>query len=161
LSDNQAEFKGWARVEVMGHQSHVGYVTTEAYGQAVLFRIDRPEIPEAEETLAGPEWVGEQRCPAGTIVKRPKLEAATVLVGSGSIYRMIPCTEAVAMKAIRESERRPLILVKLPEVAQLPAAPVQPLESSEDVDLRSPDDSEEDYDEDGSGRTRERRSARW
>ena len=27
----------------MGHPNHIGYVTTEAYGQAVLFRIDRPE----------------------------------------------------------------------------------------------------------------------
>ena len=43
MNENQAEFKGWAKVEVMGHQSHIGYVTTEAYGQAVLFRIDRPE----------------------------------------------------------------------------------------------------------------------
>lgn len=121
---NQTEFKGWAKVEVMGHQSHVGYVTTEVYGQALLFRIDRPEIPESEETLTESAWIGESRVPAGTIVKRGKIEAVSVLVGSGSIYRMVPCTEAVAMKAIRESERRQLILVKLPDVAQL-AAPKQ------------------------------------
>lgn len=121
MSTNQAEFKGWARVEVMGHQSHIGYVTTEAYGQAVLFRIDRPEIPEVEEPLATSGWVGEQRCPAGTVVKRGKIEAATVLVGSGSIYRIIPCTEEVALKAIRDSERRPLMLVKLPELPQIAA----------------------------------------
>jgi len=132
MSDNQAEFRGWARVEVMGHQSHIGYVTTEAYGQAVLFRIDRPEVPEVEEALAHSEWVGEQRCPAGTIVKRGKIEAATVLVGSGSIYRMIPCTEEVAMRAIRESERRPLILVRLPDTPQITGPAV--LDGSDDED---------------------------
>ena len=40
----QAEFKGWAKVEVMGRQSHVGYVETQAFGGAVLFRINHPEI---------------------------------------------------------------------------------------------------------------------
>ncbi len=110
--DNQASFSGWAKVEVMGHQSHVGFVTTEAYGQAVLFRIDQPEILEAEETLTQADWVGEQLCPAGTVVKRPRIEAATVLVGSGSIYRIVPCSEDVAMRAIRNNQRRPLMLVR-------------------------------------------------
>jgi hypothetical protein len=118
---NQAEFHGWAKVEVMGHQSHVGLVTTEAYGQAVLFRIDQPEVPEAEETLEVSDWVGEQRCPAGTVVKRPKIEAHTVLVGAQSIYRIIPCSEAAAMRAIRENQRRPLMLVRLPEGKALAA----------------------------------------
>lgn len=58
MNENQAEFKGWAKVEVMGHQSHIGYVTTEAYGQAVLFRIDRPELPECEQTLEAPLHFG-------------------------------------------------------------------------------------------------------
>ncbi len=51
---SQAEFTGWARVEILGHQSHVGYVRTEAYGQAVLFRIDTPELPEREYVLTEP-----------------------------------------------------------------------------------------------------------
>ena len=29
----QAQFNGWAKVEVMGHQTHIGYVRTEAYGK--------------------------------------------------------------------------------------------------------------------------------
>src|SRR5579864_8633498 len=116
---NQAEFKGWARVEVMGHQSHTGYVTTEAYGAAVLFRIDQPEIPEAEETLTESQWIGNTTLPAGTVVKRGAIEAVSVLVGAGSIYRIIPCTKEVAEKAIRENQRRPLIAVKLPGAKQL------------------------------------------
>ena len=118
----QAEYKGFARVEINGHNTHIGYVTTEAYGQAVMFRIDRPEIPEREETLAESGWINNQRCPAGTVVKRPKIEAVSVLVGAGAIYRIIPCTEEVALKTISEGELRPLILVKVPEMAQLAAA---------------------------------------
>ena len=123
MSETQAEFKGFARVEIMGHQTHIGYVTTEAYGQAVLFRIDRPALPEVEEALATAEWIGQQRCPPGTIVKRGSIDAATVLVGSGSIYRIIPCTEEIALRAIRESEHRPLFIVKLPEVLEIEGIP--------------------------------------
>lgn len=109
----QNEFKGWARVEVMGHQSHIGYVTTEAYGQAVLFRIDQPAIPGGEETLKRAEWVGDVFAGAGSVVQRQPIEAVSVLVGSGSIYRIIPCDEATAMSAIRSSQRRPLSVVSL------------------------------------------------
>jgi|SRR5882724_5292506 len=136
---NQAEFKGWARVEIMGHQVHIGYVTTQAFGQAVMFRIDQPAIPGTEETLAAPEWVGEVIAPVGSVVKRADIEAFTVLVGSGSIYRIIPCDEAAAAKAIRTSQRRPLILVRLPEGQQLPA-PVVKIDRWE----HGPDDDEPD-----------------
>jgi hypothetical protein len=140
-SDNQAEFNGWAKVEILGRQSHTGMVRTEAYGQAVMFRIDRPEIPEREETLKHPDWVGDTRCPAGSIVRRAKIEAVTVLVGSGSIYRIIPCTEEVALKAIVEaSERPPLQLVRLPESAQI--AEAAPLRE------RDPDDDDDEDDSD-------------
>src|SRR6266567_2000773 len=144
MSDNQAEFRGWAKVEVMGHQSHTGFVTTEAFGQAVLFRIDRPEIEEREITLTEPDWIGDQRAPAGTIVKRPRIAAATVLIGAQSIYRMIPCDEATALKAIETSERRPLILVRLPEAAQIAAADPDDQEDN-DEDERADSDT---YDED-------------
>jgi hypothetical protein len=122
VSENQAEFKGWARVEVMGHQTHIGYVTTEAYGAAVMFRVDRPEIPEEEITLTEREWTNSGYLPAGAVVKRGKIDAVSVLVGAGSIYRIVPCTEGVALKAIRESERRPLSLVKLPETMAIAGA---------------------------------------
>lgn len=124
---NQSKFKGWARVEVMGHQSHTGYVTTEAYGAAVLFRIDQPEIAEVEETLTESQWIGNTTCPAGTVVQRGKIEAVSVLVGAGSIYRIIPCTKEVAEKAIRENQRRPLIPVKLPGAKTLTAVAPEPM----------------------------------
>ena len=120
--ENQNEYKGWANVEVMVHQSHVGYVSTEAYGAAVLFRIDRPAIPETEEVLRVPEWVGEQYCAAGSVIKRGGVEPLSVLVGAGSIYRIIPCSEAVAMATIQREHRRPLSVVKLAGVKSIESA---------------------------------------
>lgn len=137
--ENQNQFSGYAKVEVMGHQSHVGMVTTEVYGQAVLFRIDSPEIPEREETLQYPERVGDCYCPKGTIVKRPKIESVSVLVGSASIYRLTPCTEEVARIEAERTTNRPLLLVRLPEGVALPAP------SNEDRD--DEDDQEEYYDQ--------------
>ncbi len=139
---NQAEFKGWAKVEVMGHQSHIGFVTTEAYGAAVLFRIDQPEIAECEETLTDSEWIGNTTLPAGTVVQRGKIEAVSVLVGAGSIYRIIPCTQEVARKAILENQRRPLIDVKLPGAKSL-AAVVEPETFHYEKDFRYEEEESE------------------
>jgi hypothetical protein len=133
MPETQNEFKGWAKVEVMGHQSHIGYVTTEAYGQAVMFRIDQPAIPEEERTLAEREYTSAGCLPVGTIVKQPAIEGVSVLVGSGSIYRIIPCTEAVALKAVRESQRKPLVVVSLPDAVALPAAKTLEGEGYEDA----------------------------
>jgi len=138
----QTKFEGWARVEVMGHQSHIGYVVTQAFGQAVLFRIDQPAIDEVEETLNRAEWVGDVYAQPGSVVKRPAIEAASVLVGSGSIYRIIPCDEATAVAAIRSSQRRPLVPVRLAEKPQL-AAPSDPF----DVGPCSSDEQDEPEEE--------------
>jgi len=122
MEQQQAVFSGWAVVEIMGHQRHVGMVTTEAYGGAVLFRIDQPEVPESEETLESAEWIGDKYAQPGSVVTRGSIPASSVLVGSGSIYRIIPCDEATAMKAIRENQHRPLALVKfIGRTAQIPA----------------------------------------
>ncbi len=119
MSENQTEFKGWARVEVMGHQTHIGYVESQAFGGAVMFRIDQPPIQGGEETLERPEYVENVYAPAGSVVKRQDLAGASVLVGAASIYRIIPCDEAAALKAIRSSIRAPLMIVKLAEQKQI------------------------------------------
>jgi hypothetical protein len=128
-SEQQASFSGWAKVEVMGHQSHIGFVKTEAYGAAVLFRIDSPGAPEREYVLESPEYACpieaspdlRSWCPVGTKVKRQARPPVTVLVGAGSIYRIIPCTEAVATATIEREQRAELIVVALPEGKALPA----------------------------------------
>ena len=84
---SQSRMACWAKVEVMGHQSHVGFVRTEAYGQAVLFRIDTPELPEREYVLTEPEYVkddgpGVTWAPAGAKVRREATPGVTVLVGA-------------------------------------------------------------------------------
>jgi hypothetical protein len=114
MSENQTEFKGFARVEVMGHQTHIGYVETQAFGGTVLFRVDQPALPEEEEELKFPRYIdGSGYVEAGTIVKHGALPAVSVLVGAGSIYRIIPCDEEAAKVAIRQSVRRPLSIVRL------------------------------------------------
>lgn len=132
MTEDQAKFDGWARVEVMGHQSHIGYVTTQAFGAAILFRIDQPLIPEEEITLQEAEWVGSVRAQAGSVVRRPEIPASSVLVGSGSIYRIIPCDEATALRAIRLSRTRPLVPVSLVQNLALPARKDDEDEGDED-----------------------------
>lgn len=125
MSEDQAKFEGWARVEVMGHQTHIGHVRTEAYGQAVLFRIDTPPLEEREYALESPEYarvngeLSERWCPVGTVVKRCAVPGISVLVGAGSIYRIVPLSEAAALKAIETQARAPLMAVQIPEQKQL------------------------------------------
>jgi len=111
----QAKFEAWAIVEVMGHQRYAGYVTTEAYGQAVLFRVDVPALAERERTMVRPEWTGGQYCDAGTTVKEGAVQGYTKLIGAGSIYAITPCTEEAAIKAVEALQDRPLMVISVPE----------------------------------------------
>lgn len=113
----------------MGHQTHIGFVRTEAYGGAVMFRIDTPDLPEREYTLEEPAYVttGDENArtsrwiQAGAKVARPASPGVSVLVGAASIYRILPCTEAAAMKAIENGQRPELKLISVPEGMALPA----------------------------------------
>lgn len=118
----QAQFNGWARVEVMGHQTHIGFVRTEAYGQAVMFRIDTPERPEREYVLEEPAYVEGRWTPQGAKVQRAAMPGLSVLVGAGSIYRIIPCSEAAALKAVEANQRAELKLIELPPEKALATA---------------------------------------
>ena len=108
-----AEFQGWAVVEMFGHTKEIGYVTTEAYGAAVLFRCDTPELVEREFTLEAAEYVDGKWTPAGSKVKRPPSPAKSRLIGPGAVYAITPCTEETALQAIENFSRRPLILLEL------------------------------------------------
>lgn len=116
----QAKFEGWAVVEMMGHRKEIGFVTTEAYGAAVLFRVDTPELAEREYVLERPDYAGGRYCPIGTKVRRESAPASTCLVAPGSLYAMNPCSEQAAMTAIERSIARPLIILEIPEQAALP-----------------------------------------
>jgi hypothetical protein len=141
----QSSFEGWAIVEMMGHRKEIGFVTTQAFGQAVLFRVDTPELPEREFTLESPEYAAhngsrERWCPAGTKVKRAASPARSCLVAPSSLYAINPCTEQAALTAIERSMRRPLIALELPEQAALPPAP-----DDEESDFEDDQDDGDEY----------------
>lgn len=115
MSDpQQAKFDGWAIVDVLGHQRYVGYVTTEAYGQAVLFRIDVPALEARERVTKQPGTVGHRYVPAGTSVLEGPVDGYTKLIGAGSIYAITPCTKEAALAAVEQMQPRPLMSVQLP-----------------------------------------------
>lgn len=140
MTETQNSFSGWAKVEIMGHQTHIGFVTTEVYGQAVMFRIDQPAFEEREYTLPQPTYTNLQMdpagnlhetkiWPAGTKVKRGAMPAASTLVGSASIYRITPCTEEAARAAIERQVPRPLILIEAPAPKAIAAGAAVPIEA--------------------------------
>lgn len=143
----QASFEGWAIVEMMGHRKEIGFVTTQAFGQAVLFRVDSPELPEREYVLDAPAYArpngsGERWCPTGTKVKRPATSAKSCLVAPSSLYAINPCTEQAAMALIERNVARPLIALELPEQAALP--PAQSLKNQDYEDAYGHEDDDDD-----------------
>jgi hypothetical protein len=150
--ENQASFSGWAIVEEFGHQRDVGFVTTDVFGSACLFRVDTPELPEREWTLEKPEWIqtddgSSALAPRGAKVRRPSSPARSVLVGPSAIYKLTPCTEEVAMKAIEKLIPRPLILLAMPENAK-PLLTPGDVTAIDDEDENDPyEDELEDVDE--------------
>lgn len=117
----QAKFEGYAIVELMGHQTEAGFVTTEAYGQAVMFRIDTPELPEREYTLERPEYAGGTYFEVGSKVKREGRPGRSRLVSPAAIYAINPCTEETVIAALDRNTHRPLILIEAPKKKELPA----------------------------------------
>jgi hypothetical protein len=130
MENEQSKFEGWAIVEMMGHQKEIGFVTTEAFGVAVLFRVDTPDMPETEFILRRPEYGsdgngGERYLPVGSKVQRPAQPGKSRLVSPAALYAINPCTEDVAKAAIMAGSTRRLILLELPKpVAALEAATV-------------------------------------
>lgn len=142
----QAKFEGWAIVDVLGHQRYVGYVTTEAYGQAVLFRIDVPALEPRDRVTKRPGYdASGQYLPAGTTVKEGAVDGYTKLIGSGSIYAITPCTKDAALAAVEEMQKRPLMSVALPPDRTL--APASSVREASDDDCGGAD-GEDDVDDD-------------
>ena len=117
--EEQAKFEGWAIVEMMGHQREIGFVTTQAFGQAVMFRIDTPDLPEREFVLTSPEYTqtnddSRSWTREGAKVKRSASPARSRLVSPGALYAINPCTEEAARTALEKTTDRPLILIEAP-----------------------------------------------
>jgi hypothetical protein len=120
---DQNIFEGWAKVEVMGHRTHFGYVTTVYFGTAGFFRVDIPTLPEEEEiTQSHRRDENGDLVPAGSKIRRPEIAGGSPLVACSSIYQMTPCTEAAAIEAIRRSVPRPFTVVDLAKPPQITAS---------------------------------------
>ena len=77
--------------------------------------------PEREYVLTEPAYAEGHWTPAGAKVRRAASPGCSVLVGAGSIYRIIPCSEQAALKAIEAGVRAELKLIELPPAKALPA----------------------------------------
>ncbi len=117
----QSNFEGFAILEIFGHQKYAGFVKTEYFGTACMFRCDIPPLPERERITRGGCRVQMESpdehtwAPPGSTVKEPATEGYTKLFGVGAIYSMTPCDEKACLAAVAELQPRPLMLVKLPE----------------------------------------------
>ena len=122
MTDKQATFEGWAIVEVFGHQRYAGFVTTEAFGQAVLFRVDVPPLAERERTTKQYGYDDDGKSvPPGSIVKESAVQGYTKYFGPGAIYAMTPCTQDAAEKAVESMQARKVSVVSIPpDAATLP-----------------------------------------
>lgn len=145
MDQDQAKFEGWAVVEIFGHQRFAGYVTTQAFGQAVLFRVDIPPLAEHERLTKHYEWIDGQNIPPGSTVKEDAVQGYTKLFGTGAIYAITPCTEDAAVKAVAAMQTRALRLVALAPERALNTSFVDPYENDRLNDAE-PDDDDTDVD---------------
>ena len=104
MPEEQAKFEGWAIVEVMGHQTYAGHVTTEYYGGAAFFRVDVPAVPESAVTQYGSNYV------------RAASPEYSKLIGANSIYAITPSTEGAVRAYLDSKVYRPLKLVDVPSL---------------------------------------------
>lgn len=114
LAMPQSTFSGWCVVELFGRQTEIGYVTTDSFGDAVMFRIEIPPLTEREYALTEPQYVGSTWMAAGTKVRRPAVPGRSRLVSPGAVYSLNPCTEEAALAALERTSPRPLIAIDVP-----------------------------------------------
>jgi hypothetical protein len=117
-----AGFEAWGILDIYGHQRYAGFISTQTFGTAVMFRIDVPPLPERERVTKHYEYAdveadGATRrvmVPAGSRVKEPAVQGYTKLFGVGAIFGITPCTEDAAVAAVADMQPRRLQLVALP-----------------------------------------------
>lgn len=102
MDHEQAKFEGWATVELLGHRTERGYVTTQYFGSEPMFHIDTPEVPERDVVLCdggvfGSRWIG-----VGSTVRKSRVPGKDVLVGMKSVYAINPCSEQDVIAGIGE-----------------------------------------------------------
>jgi hypothetical protein len=78
-------FAGFAIVELLGHNRHAGYVTEEQHFGATLGRVDVPDVHSSD----------------------PKAVLKTHYFGGSSVFRITPCSEAIAREVAGQAQLRP------------------------------------------------------
>ena len=119
-------FFGWAVVEIFGHQKYAGYVTTETFGIAAMFRIDVPALEARERVTKAPGYVGGRYVPAGSKVLEGPVLGYTKLFGVGAVFGITPCTPEAARQVVEEIQPRPLMAVDVPPELALPEGRIIP-----------------------------------
>lgn len=119
---DESEFSGWAVLEIFGHSKEIGYVSTKYFGGPALFRVDQPPLPERKYVLTSAQWIGEKLAGVGTEVLREAVPGKTAFVGPSAIFRMTPCSEETAIRAVEELIPAPIKILHLVERKQIPAA---------------------------------------
>jgi hypothetical protein len=138
----QANFEGWAILEIFGHQRYAGYVCTQAFGTAVMFRLDVPALEARERTTKRPAYVDAGYAPAGSVIKEGPVQGYTKLFGVAAIYAMTPCSKEAALKAVEEIQPRPLMEVQIPTEATKQLAGAGEIEGEFEDDDDLEDDGE-------------------
>ena len=138
MDQQQARFEGWCLIELFGHGSEAGYVTTQYFGDKAMFQVDVPEIPARQEALQAPRYVDDRLCPAGTVVEREAIAGRTRLINPGAVYAMNPATEDAVRLAIARSERSEI------KVISVPAEPSRALLPGEEDELEAETEEDEE-----------------
>jgi hypothetical protein len=144
MTEQQSTYEGWAILEIFGHQKYAGFVKTEYFGTACMFRCDVPPLPEREQVTKGGCYVetdvdSRSWVPPGSKVKKVATIGYTKLFGVGAIYSMTPCDEQAALRAVEEIQPRSLMLVSLPAGKALaagadPESPDEAMSAEDDTD---------------------------
>ena len=111
MTEQNTQFEGWGICEMMGHQKEMGFIKTEYFGGAALFRVDVPSLEEREITLKAPEWMADELLPAGSVVKREAVEGRTRYISPNAIYALNPCSEETVRALLERSIHRTIKLV--------------------------------------------------
>lgn len=125
-AQQQSKFEGWAILEQMGHNRYAGFVTTEYFGGAALFRIDVPQLEERERLTKRPEYGSNGAyLPAGSTVKEAGIQGYTKYIGPSSLFALTPCTHEAALAALEEMQPRRVMAVTMPETVAVLAEAVR------------------------------------
>jgi hypothetical protein len=140
MEAEQNHLETWAVVELMGHQKEVGFVTTQYYGGACMFKIDVPDLPEREKTVTRPQWVGDTLVPAGTVIRLPAEPGRSRMVGVSAVYALNPCDQETAMRVIEEA-----VGMHDTKVVSLAGCKQLPLTAAEEEDDKEEEKEDDEY----------------